>query len=125
MNKQAATGCIVLSVLVLLCVSSALLAVDRVCIDGLTGRMPIYPDAEVLWQRYTFLRPFGMGRTAMELHTDDAYRDVLGWYARATGFNARNYGNTIGFRVSRVEWDVSPDESGEGSIIYLVGTCAQ
>jgi hypothetical protein len=125
MNKQTAVGCLVLSALVLLCLGSTMFAVDRVCSDGLTGRMPIYPNAEVLWQRYTFLRPFGMGRTAMELRTEDAYRDVLGWYARTTGLNAKTYGDTLGFRVTRVEWNVSPAQDGAGSIIYLVGTCAQ
>ena len=76
-------------VAMLLCGGVTLLAMDSVCWNGLSQKLPIYPASTVTFERHNFLRPFGMGTTVMILESDDPVETVRDWYGRAIGASSK------------------------------------
>ncbi|MFP4322930.1 MAG: hypothetical protein ACLFTK_10800 [Anaerolineales bacterium] len=54
--------------------------IDQTCISQTRTYMPLYPNAEVVSEEYTYFRPFGIGETRVIMRTADAEGAVRRWY---------------------------------------------
>lgn len=111
---------------VMLCVSSATVAIDGFCWNIMTKKLPIYPDATVAVQRYSFIQPFGVGDTIIVLETEDSPPDVRTWYGQTVSVNERDAQTRQNpfYHMARGFWSVTTAEDGTGSQITLSGSCA-
>jgi hypothetical protein len=123
-------GCLIIVILLFGCIGISLLAADRVCYAGLSQRLPIYPNAEIVYRSHNFLTELGMGNTVITLYSPDDPDTVRSWYGRTTGEflqDSLNSGDPI-IRLQRViaqtDWSITRAEDGIGSQIILFGTCA-
>jgi hypothetical protein len=109
------------------CVGVSTLGLDVVCYGALTRRMPLYPNANVTFEQHNFLRSFGVGETVMILESEDEPSVVRSWYGRTIGQTAQEAaeGKILGYTLARVSWTVQRAETGNGSEIFLSGTCGQ
>jgi|FLYN01.1.fsa_nt_gi hypothetical protein len=110
------------------CSLAMTLAIDSMCYNVLSQRLPLYPDAHITFERYSFLRRYGMGGTLLILDSDDSPDVVQAWYGRESGQAAREAqqrGVLRGFYgFARADWSVARAEDGTGSQIILSGACA-
>jgi hypothetical protein len=123
-------GCLLVFILLFGCIGISLLATDRVCYAGLSQRLPIYPNAEIVYRSHNFISELGMGNTVITLYSPDDPDTVRSWYGRTTGEflqNSLQSGDPI-IRLQRViaqtDWSITRAEDGIGSQIILFGTCA-
>jgi len=122
-------GCLVVFVAVLLCSVGSFVAGNAVCAAYLPQRLPIYPGASVVLENHNFVTPFGMGTTAVTLHSADSPDTVRTWYGRMTGtFLKQSIQNSdpitfLGRQIARVQFDVSDSPTGSGSQIILYTQC--
>jgi len=104
------------------------LAIDAMCYNALSQRLPIYPGARMTFEQYSFLRRYGMGGTLMILDSDDSPDTVQEWYGRISGQLAREARDNGTLRAmygfARADWSVATAEDGTGSQIILSGVCA-
>jgi hypothetical protein len=107
------------------CGTISLLGVDTICWNGLTQKLPIYPNATVTLQRHNFLRPFGMGETVMVLESDDPVETVREWYGRTVAEAARGSDNEYNpfYYIPSGRYSVTRAEDGSGTQIILNGVC--
>lgn len=121
-------GCVIIPLAILLCGSTMVFALDRICYGNLTQRLPIYPNAEVTRRVHNLFTEFGMGNTVVTLQTLDTPEVVRSWYGVHTGDYLRESlrENTPFFRMAQGQVDVTRDPEtpgGTGSQIILFGTC--
>lgn len=123
--RRPVGGCLLVILLVVIGLSVFLYGLDRVCYNGLSQRLPIYPGAEIVSSQHNLFSDFGMGNTVMVLTTPDDADEVRAWYARETGAYLRRalQTNDFAFRIAQGDWDISPLEDG-GAQVILFGTCA-
>jgi len=111
--------------LVVLCGAISILTIDSICWNGMTQKLPIYPNATITFQRHNFLRSFGMGTTVMMLDSDDSSDVVREWYGRSVGAAARaakDSGNRF-YDIPIGRFSITRAEDGTGSQIILSGDC--
>jgi hypothetical protein len=110
------------------CAVVSTLAMDSMCYNVLSQRLPIYPDAEITVERYSFMRRYGMGETILVLESDEESEVVRDWYGRARGSIAQQVrrDNTMKlfYGFTRAVASVTTAEDGTGSQIVLSGACA-
>lgn len=110
------------------CSAVTTLALDALCYNVLSQRLPIYPGAEITLERYSFLRRFGMGETIMILESADEYETVRNWYSRASASLSMRVRQdntlTLFYSFTRAAASVTRAEDGTGSQIVLSGACA-
>lgn len=118
-------GCLLVLVIMLLVVSGAFVAVDRVCYHYLSQRLPIYPDSTVRVRTHNFLSELGMGNTVITLYTPDAPETVRAWYAVQTGQLLREWARTQPplYTLAQSTVNVSLADDKTGSLVILFGTC--
>jgi hypothetical protein len=124
-SRKAVLITLLLVVFVFLCATVSLVTVDSICWNNMTQKLPIYPEATIVFQRHNFLRPFGMGTTVMTLETEDSPDVVRDWYGRAVGAAARaakdSDNRLYDVPIGRVS--ITGAEDGTGSQIILSGDC--
>lgn len=111
-------GLILVGIAVLLTIVIGL--IDQRCAADTDRWMPLYPGAEIVSQRYTFLRARGMGETQMTLRTPDDQQTVSNWYMQHTQSEA-NIDPDRGLATTSVRVVEHPDG---GAQISLFSECA-
>ena len=119
---------LIIMALVFGCPAVTTLALDAVCHNVLSQRLPIYPNARITFEQYSFLRRYGMGETIIILDSDDEVEEVRDWYGEVNGRIAQqmreeNAMNRFYGFTSAVA-SVTRAEDGTGSQIVLSGACA-
>ncbi len=126
---KGAIGCLVIVLSVLVCGSGMFLTFDRVCLEYLPARLPLYPNATITFRTHNFITEWGMGNTVFILDTDDEPDAVRAWYGVHTGtFLRESLQNPtlltdVQRRIARADVTVQRAEDGTGSMITLLGTC--
>lgn len=119
-------GCLVLSLLMLLGVlgigGGFYAAIDISCVAAANEWLPDYPDAELVEETYSFLRPWGVGETTRILYSPDAPFDVSIWY-REGDRERSDEGKSPTDGPARMRWFVRETEDG-GSTILLTSNCS-
>ncbi len=128
-RKRKGTGCLIVGLAVLACVSSAFFTLDRVCVSAIDWRLPTYPGARIVTQRYNFLTPNGLGQTVTTLYVPANYLDVNRWYAVTIGTRSRDYSKSdiygLYYNLTRgTTWSVTVSEDGEGAQVFTFANCA-
>lgn len=124
---RGSLGCFAIIAGILLCSGVSFYTLDRICYDSLSQRLPIYPNAEIVFRAHNLFSELGMGNTVITLHSDDEPDVVRAWYGRAQGeyarmaLNSSNIITSTGQRIARADWSVTRD--GDGTQIILFGTC--
>ncbi len=101
------------------CGSVTLLVADAACFRSLTAKIPVYPNAAITQERYTLLRPFGLGETVMVLNSNDDLPVVEQWYTVVAERNRRDLLNFI----TAAQWSAARNVDGMGTQIVLNGIC--
>lgn len=117
---------VVIPLLLLVCIGGVTLALDHLCYSGLTQRLPLYPDAEITFERHSGMRAFGMGETLLILESADPIETVREWYGRAGGAAVRRMqqsGQRLLISMSQAEYSLITAEDGQGTQITLSGIC--
>lgn len=128
-KRSGLLGCVGLLVMLVACLAITTFAVDRVCYEGLSRRLPIYPGAEIVFRTHNLFNEFGMGNTVITLYSPDPPDVVRAWYARESGAYLREALQSsdpiiqASRRIAQGDWSVAPAEDGVGSQIILFGTC--
>lgn len=128
-SPRIALGCLVVILAVFICSGGITLVLDRVCNAYLTRYLQIYPNAEVIASQHNMIADFGIGTTVLTLEAEGDHNDVRAWHARTYGAFLReslrsdDFIITVGRKLARVDWDVSPSVDGTGSQIILLSTC--
>ncbi len=104
---------------IFLCVSVVFVVADTSCRNNTAMWIPMYPDAEVVEERKTFLNTFGMGVTQVTLSTPDDPNTVRKWYLDTRAQNEANPTNLL----ATMRYLVREGENG-GSTIILSSECA-
>ncbi len=109
----------------LLCGAITMLVADTVCYNGMVQKLPIYPQATVVFQRHSGFRAFGMGETALILESDDAVETVRNWYGQTVAASARMAKDTDNpfYYIPVGRYSVARAEDGTGAQIILSGDC--
>jgi hypothetical protein len=128
-RKRTGTGCLVVGIVVLACVGSAFFALDRVCVAALDWRLPTYPGARIVTQRYNLVTPNGLGQTVTTLYAPANYLDVNRWYAVTISNRTRDYTKSevygLYYNLTRgTTWSVTVAEDGVGAQVFLFANCA-
>jgi hypothetical protein len=110
-------------VFVLVCGGVSMLAVDGVCWNSLSQKLPIYPNATITLQRHNFLREFGMGTTVIILDSDDPVEKVRDWYGRTVAAAGHAAGNDPLYYIPVGRYSITHAEDGTGTQIILSGDC--
>lgn len=121
-SRRSVLAVLLIMVLMLACLAGSALVTDSLCQQGFAKRLPLYPDAEVKWERHNFLSKFGMGETVLVLTTPDDEETVHDWYVTTTAAAIRGSIDDIPMRLTRGEWTVDAEEGG-GAQIILHGVC--
>lgn len=98
------------------------LGADALCVRDSTRWLPPYPGSEIVEERFTFLRMWGVGQTTQVLYTADNINTVRQWYFEQDTENSRG-GNARG-GLATVNWQLSEPEDREGTVITLQSSCA-
>jgi len=125
-SRRTLLGCLLIVVGLVACSGVTGFTLDRLCLNSLTNRLPIYPNAEIRVRRHNMFTEFGMGTTYMELYSSDDSQTVTGWYGRTTGDYRRDViieGKDPASGFARAQWSVVRAEDGTGSFIQLAGNC--
>ncbi len=126
---KGAIGCFVVGLAVLVCGGGMFFTFDRVCLDYLPQRLPLYPNATITFRTHNFITEWGMGNTVFILDTEDDPDTVRAWYGVHTGtFLRTSLENPsllidVQRRIARADVTVQRAEDGTGSMITLLGTC--
>lgn len=94
---------------------------DSTCRAGASNWLPVYPNATLVQENYSFLTMHGIGVTEREFYSPDDYLEVRRWYQNE---------NTIAGRENRTRGGSSLDyraveAEGGGTQIRLISECAQ
>lgn len=119
-------GCLIIALLVIACIGSISIVLDQACQSTLNQRLPLYPGAEIVTERYSFFSRFGVGETYLELYSPDDPDTVQRWYGRTTGQITRQAALTNDpiYRLAVSRFRVRRDANGTGgSEITLLGQC--
>ena len=110
------------------CAVVSTLAMDTICYNTLSQRLPVYPGATITVERYSFMRRYGMGETILVLNSDDATDTVREWYGHERGRLAqqirRDRTMNLFYGFTTAVSSVTTAEDGTGSQIVLSGACA-
>lgn len=104
---------------IFVCISIIFVIADTSCRSQTAAWMPMYPDAEVVEERKTFLNTFGIGVTQVTLSTPDDPNTVRKWYLDTRARNEANPTNLL----ATMRYLVREGENG-GSTIILSSECA-
>ena len=104
---------------IFLCTGVLFFTTDATCLRNTSQWIPIYPNAEVVEERKTFLTTFGMGVTQVTLSTPDDPNTVRKWYLETRAQNEANPTNLL----ATMRYLVREGENG-GSTIILSSECA-
>ncbi|MBC8171695.1 MAG: hypothetical protein H7X77_08480 [Anaerolineae bacterium] len=102
------------------CTAALTFVVDISCTQNANLWLPIYPESTVVFENHTFVRPFGVGITSMQLYTPNNETVVRNWYI---DMRSRNEANPVNLLASMNYSVLSEPETG-GSIIWLQSECA-
>lgn len=125
--RKALLSLAVIPLVMLLCISGTVLGLDSLCYSTTSRLLPAYPGAEVVLERYNFLRAFGIGETIMVLETGDDLEIVREWQARQYASVARAAAQGTGriaFNMTDANYEVTALEDRPGSQITLSSVCA-
>lgn len=117
---------IAIPLVMLACVTITLLTLDNLCYTGLTQRLPIYPGATVVVERYNGFRAFGMGETIILIETEDPLETVRDWYGRNAGGAVRRMqqqGQMVLVNMTETSYSATTAEDGTGTQVLLSGVC--
>ena len=117
---------IALTVAMLLCIGVTTVALDSVCYQGLTQRLPIYPGSEIVFEEHSGLRPFGNGETLMIIEAPDDYETVNAWYTRNAGGATRRMqqnGQQMLITLTSSAYSLIALEDKPGTQVTLNGVC--
>jgi hypothetical protein len=103
----------------LLCTGGTVLVVNGICQRNAADWIPLYPNGEVVREGYSFIQPFGMGITQVQIETDDAPTVVRQWYIEARRENDPNPTNLL----ATMRYNIQAGENG-GTVISLYSECA-
>lgn len=94
---------------------------DSACRAGANNWLPVYPNAQMVEESYSFLTMHGIGITQREFYTEDYYLDVRRWYQDQNTIAGREHktrgGSSMRYRATEIE-------SG-GTRIQLFSECAK
>lgn len=94
--------------------------VDSTCVSEAETWIPLYPNAEVVSERYTGMRPFGMGSTNLQLLTPDDILEVRRFYQESrAGLDPAKANSGL----ASVLFNLREAEGG-GTLITLTSECA-
>jgi len=119
-------GCLLLPLLMLvaiaLCFTSIGVVVDVSCAKDAKVWLVDYPNAEVVSQEHSWLRPFGMGTTHRVLYTPDSRITVFRWYQdHDMELNRQQEWRDDG--IATMRWRLFTVPDNEGTYIELYSDC--
>jgi hypothetical protein len=117
-GRSALSGCLLLVAGMSVFIVGFIFLLDSRCHYELTRMLPPYPEAELVYEDYNFFRPFGMGRTIIQMHSNDDFQTVGAFYGKIYGELVRTR------RVSSGRYNAVRAEDG-GTRITLSGACFQ
>lgn len=130
-TRSVLTSTIIMILVVGGCIASTGLFANWLCTRSLTQKLPIYPDATIVWEGHNLFTAFGMGETYMELHTPDDRDKVHEWYNRYSARLLRERASDQSLTFGTGRWEVNRLDDGVGgssaggSQIVLHGVCMQ
>ncbi|TVR24389.1 MAG: hypothetical protein EA396_01480 [Anaerolineaceae bacterium] len=116
-TSRPLVGCFIIFLVMICSVSSFVLVGDQMCRNELNSYLPPYPDAELIYTDYNFIRPFGIGQTVKQYYSEDDPITIRAWYGPFIAERSRTR------RLTRGEYHAVRADDGEGSYIFLVGRC--
>lgn len=112
---------VVIILVIFACSGIGVGVVNYACISSATTWLPLYPGAEVVSDKHTFISTFGMGETLVTLYTPDDEPTVYRWYAVAVREVSQQKNPQ---RIARTRWATAVAEDGKGTLITLYSACA-
>lgn len=106
---------------IVLCSGITFISIDFICVGNANAWLPQYPNAEVISETHTFLRPWGMGVTRMVLHSDDDRAIVADWYLKERAKNGVTDPVNL---LATMSYSVRRNSDGSGTTISLSSDCA-
>jgi hypothetical protein len=124
--RRFVIGIVAVTVTMLLCIGGVTVALDSLCYQGLTQRLPIYPGSNIVFEQHSGLRAFGNGETLMIIEAPDPYDTVSEWYSRNAGGVVRRMqqnGQQMLISLTSAQWSLSSLGDGKGTQVTLNGVC--
>lgn len=127
-SRYNTRGCFIVIAMIfigiLACGSMFYVAVDISCVSEADLWLADYPNSRLIEERYTFMRPFGIGRTSRFLYSPDPQNAIRSWYM-ARDKRLIEAGNTKNRGYARTAYLLDKAPDGKGTLIALISTCAQ
>ena len=108
---------------VFLCMVTVYAGVEYSCQRDATQWLVDYPGSELVEEEYSWLRPFGIGRTVRTLYSIDARTDVNRWYSQYR-LELDREGKVLNDGFATMRWQIANASDGEGTSIRLSSECA-
>lgn len=100
---------------IILCIVAVLGIVDQGCVDAANDWIPYYPNATIIKEEYTYLRPFGIGNTSVELRSPDSRSTVFRWYIDHISEVSKEQSRSQ--LIAELDWQVTENADGTSTIM--------
>ena len=119
-------GCLIVNLLMVVstfaCILFGYVTADVLCVQHADPWLVDYEGSELVREDYSFVRPFGIGRTTRVLYVDENPNVVRAWYQDRNREIDRDGESTSGIgSISLPKISGGPD--GEGAIITMGTSC--
>lgn len=120
-------GCLLFLVIsligVFLCVIVVYAGAEYACERDAKRWLVDYPGSQLVEEEYSWLRPFGIGRTVRTLYTTDARVDVSRWYTEHS-IELDQEGKSLEDSYPTMRWRLTNVPDDGGTSIQLFSECA-
>lgn len=126
-RRRIGFGCFLIAALVFSCLGGFSIVLNQVCISALTWRVPVHPQAILVSTRHNLISSFGMGQTVASYVVPEQPETLRSWYNRQIGQKAVDASRpgefSTYYRITQVQWSVSPTDDGVGSQVIIIAGC--
>lgn len=125
--RPASSGLFLIAAIVFSCVALMTFGGDRLCATALAWRVPEYPGATIISERYNLLSAKGLGQTVTSYYVPQPENEVSRWMnvevgRRSYEATSRNDLQTY-YSITNISWDVRPAEDGVGAQLIVRASC--
>ncbi len=126
-RKRKGMGCMLIVPLVFACIATTTVALDRLCVDVLSWRIPVHPASRIVRQTYNFLTPNGLGQTVTTYFVEGAPREIELWFNRQIGERLRALEKeperSFYYNISAIAKNVGLAEDGVNTQLIVIARC--
>ncbi|PJF29706.1 MAG: hypothetical protein CUN52_07030 [Phototrophicales bacterium] len=127
-TRYSTRGCFIVIIMIFIsifaCGTIFYVAVDTSCVNEADLWLVDYPNSRLIQETYSFMRPFGIGKTNRILYSEDPINAVRSWYmARDKRLIEAGNVKNRGYGRNTYLLDTAPDK--KGTMIMLISNCAQ